>query len=453
MSNAFPPSPRGIATATITPTDPQLLAKGALSVVFEATDSEVVHLGYLVKAGTRHEDTPDAGMAHFIEHMSFKGTEKRRAIHISNGLERVGGDLNAYTNKQETVYYATILRKDVRRAVDVLSDIVFRSTYPEREIRKEVEVICDEIESYRDTPAELIFDEFEALAFAKHPLGRDILGTPDRLRTYTTADALRFARRHYRPGNAVFFATGNVAFSTLLRMLSKEVFGGAATIETRTSAEKKISAAEKTTFAAEVFPTSEVFPPTYGESERIVEKPIHQAHVVCGATTVGGRSADRHALLLLNNLLGGPGMNSRLNQRLREKAGLVYSVDSYLTFYPDCGIWYVYFGCDAEDVGRCRRLLERELEKLATETLSPTALAAAKQQLCGQIGIAAENRESSAIAMAKSYAWYGTIRRQGDICAAIEAVTAEELRRVAATLFRPDRRRTLIYRPTTADNG
>jgi len=200
---------------------PTATLSNGLRVIFEPSASEVLYCGYVVCAGTRHEPEADSGMAHFLEHLSFKGTARRTSTQINNFLERVGGDLNAFTNKQETVYHATVLRKDVARAVDLLTDIVFHSTYPQAEITKEVEVIVDEIDSYRDSPSELIFDEFEHLLFADAPLGRDILGTPERLRQYTTADAHRFADRYYRPDNAIFFVYGQTDFARVLRLLSK----------------------------------------------------------------------------------------------------------------------------------------------------------------------------------------------------------------------------------------
>ena len=184
-----------------------------LRVIHESSDSPVLYCGYVVCAGTRHETTDDSGMAHFIEHMTFKGTQRRRASQITNGLECVGGDLNAFTTKQETVYYATVLKENFIRAVSLLTDIVFHSTYPQAEIDREVEVICDEIDSYKDSPSELIFDEFETLMYPSQPLGRDILGKAERLRQYTTADALRFARQYYRPENAIFYVYGDVVLA------------------------------------------------------------------------------------------------------------------------------------------------------------------------------------------------------------------------------------------------
>lgn len=395
-----------------------------LRVIYEHRPSAVLYCGYVVCAGTRHEAEADSGMAHFIEHMSFKGTTRRRACHITNGLERVGGDLNAYTTKQETVYYATVLKQDFARAADLLTDIVFHSTYPQSEIDKEVEVICDEIDSYKDSPAELIFDEFESMMYAGQPLGRDILGSAERLRQYTTADACRFARAHYRPDNAAFYVYGDVPFSQIVRTLNK-------LLPAATCGESVQNSAPTVSFA----------PP----AERVVDKGTHQAHVLVGGPAYAGTDPRRFALIILNNMLGGPGMNSRLNLALREKAGLVYSVDSYLNTYPDTGFWNVYFGCDTHDVKRCRRLLERELCRFIDKPLTAAQLAAAKKQLCGQVGISTDASEGHALALGKTFAHYGLHRDIERIVSAINDVTADEVQRVAAEVYAPDRLTTLIY--------
>lgn len=403
-----------------------------LQVVLAANGSDVIHCGYVVRAGTRHEAPADTGLAHFIEHMSFKGTARRRACHISNGLERVGGDLNAYTNKQETVYQATVLRPDFGRAADLLTDIVFHSTYPQHEMEREAEVVCDEIDSYKDSPADLIFDEFEAMIFAGHPLGRDILGTAERLRTYRTADALRFARRWYRPDNAVFYVSGRLDFGRLVRRMERLTAG----LE-----------AERPAPPPGSLPAAPLLPPyPAAELERTVRRDTHQAHVLIGSRAYGGTDPRRHALYLLNNILGGPGMNSRLNLRLREKAGLVYSVDACLSTYPDTGLWNVYFGCDAADIGRCRRLVLAELRRLAERPLSPAQLAAAKKQLCGQIGISRDNAENYALAVGKGFAHYGEPYDPDRLCARIQDLTAAELQETAAEAYAPGRLTTLIYR-------
>lgn len=398
-----------------------------LRIIARQQPTAAVYCGYVVCSGTRHEDLSDSGMAHFIEHLTFKGTSRRKSWQIASTLERVGGDLNAYTTKQETVFHAAVLPPDFSRAADLLTDIVFHSTFPQSEIDKEVEVICDEIDSYKDSPAELIFDEFESMMFRRHPLGRDILGDKVRLHEYTTADALRFTHTHYRPENLVFFLSGNISMERIIRTL-------------------------QTHFDRHPLPLLPPYQPLslaplppYEPEVRIVERGTHQAHVLLGNRTFGGRDPRRHAMVLLNNMLGGPGMSSRLNTALRERAGLVYSVDAYLSTYKDAGFWHVYFGCDPKDVNRCCRLIRRELRRFVETPLTPRQLQAAKKQFIGQMGISNDNAESFTLGMAKIYAHYGDIINAEQACKNILAITAEELQSVAQSVFDENLLSTLIY--------
>ena len=401
-----------------------------LRVVFEPCNSDVVYLGYVICTGTRNEDEADSGMAHFIEHMTFKGTSRRRAYHVSNFLERVGGDLNAFTNKQETVYHATVLRKDFTRAADLLTDIVFHSVYPQHEMDKEVEVICDEIDSFQDNPSELIFDDFEALLFPNHPLGRDILGEKSRLRSYTTADALRFAKKFYRPENAVFFVYGNLSFTRI-----------------KTTLERFFAANPIEQVPQENVSLKRTFPDLPAVQAGVVERKrgLHQSHVIMGTRVFGGNDERRFALMLLNNILGGPAMNSRLCTSLRDRLGLVYMRDSVLYLYPDVGVWEVYFGCDRKDVSRCRRIVEKEIKAFAEHELTLTQLRSAKQQLIGQLGIARDHHEGHALALGKTFAHYDSLYDQQYIFQRINAVTAEQIRDVAADVLSPEKLLTLIY--------
>lgn len=399
-----------------------------LRIVFQQANIPVIFCGYVICAGTRNETDDESGMAHFIEHMTFKGTARRKALDVSRYLERVGGDLNAYTTKQETVYHATVMPRHFRRAVDLLTDIVFHSTYEQQEIEREVEVICDEIDSFRDSPADLIFDEFEGLLFPRQPLGRDVLGTKERLRTYTQADARAFADRWYRPEHAVFFVYGNMSYTVMLRWMME-------------------------VFEAEGFPAAEPavvkLPrprPRIKGVEKTIRRGTHQAHVVIGGPTFAGDDPRRFALSLLNNVLDGPGMSSRLNVALREKAGLVYSVDSYLNSYPDTGFWNVYYACDEADVDRCREIFDKELARLHFEGLGPRQLGEAKMQLCGQLTVAAAYHEDYALRMAKSYAFYNSQRTLDDLCKSIENVTVDEIFDVANEVYDPARLTTLMYR-------
>ena len=403
--------------------------KSGLRIIHLPSASNVIYCGFAVKAGTRHELAGEEGLAHFCEHLAFKGTQRRTAVQIINALEGVGGELNAFTNKEDTVYYAATTRQHFLRAVDVLSDIVFFSQYPEHEVEKEREVVCDEIESYEDSPAELIFDEFENLLFEGHPLGHNILGTSDRVRGYTADHARRFTHRYYRPANCVFFSSGDIDFQKLVKTmetLCEKVPLDAPTVSSPTS-----------TAAA---PTGAI-----ADEPIIRHRSTHQAHVMIGARTFPANDPRRWALFLLNNLLGGPSMNSRLNLSLRERNGLVYTVESSMASYSDTGAWSVYFGCDPHDVKRCCRLVGRELDRLIQSPLSDVQLRKAKQQIHGQLAIAADNREQYALDFAKNFLHQGTERNLQQILAHVDALTAQQLQEVAAEVFAADRLLTLIY--------
>ena len=399
-----------------------------LRIIHLPSASNVVFCGYEINAGTRHERNGEEGMAHFCEHATFKGTGRRRALQVINCLESVGGDLNAFTTKEETVYYAAILKDHVGRAVDLLTDIVMHSVYPQQEIEKEVDVICDEIESYNDSPAELIYDEFENLLFAGHPLGHNILGTPHRLRTYTGTDLRAFARRHYLPQNAVFFAYGDLDFRRLVALLRKA------------TADMPCAEPLADTSAAAA-PLPDCVP-----CEVCSERATHQSHVMIGCRAYGAHDERRMPLYLLNNILGGPGMNARLNLSLRERHGLVYTVESTMVSYSDTGLWSIYFGCDRHDTDKCLRLVRRELDRMMERPLSDTQLKTAKKQLKGQIAVACDNRESFALDFAKGYLHYGRKKNIEKLFEDIDALTADELCTVAQRLFAPENLTTLIFR-------
>ena len=406
--------------------------ENGLRIIHLPSTSQVVYCGYQVAAGTRNELPGEEGLAHFCEHMTFKGTEKRNALQIINALEGVGGELNAFTNKEDTVFYAAISKEHFTQAVDILTDIVFRSQYPQHEIDKEVEVICDEIESYNDSPAELIYDEFENILFEGHPLGHNILGKAEQLRTYTTEDALRFVRRHYRPENAIFFVYGEIDFKRLCKMLANHIEESGKRKE-----EREMSAAESS-HSSFHFPLS-----TQSSFTRSLG--THQAHVMLGARAYDIHHPLRIPLYLLNNILGGPGMNARLNLSLRERHGLVYTVESTMVSYGDTGIWSVYFGCDPHDVRKCLRLVRRELDKMMLKPLSTTQLRNAKRQLKGQIAIACDNREQFALDFGKSFLHYGWEKNITHLYDSIDQVTAEEIQKVANDLFATDHLTTLIF--------
>ena len=387
-------------------------------------------------------------MAHFCEHITFKGTERRSSMQILGHLESVGGDLNAFTNKEETVYHAAVLKENIDRAVDLLTDIVFNSTYPQAEIDKEVEVIVDEIESYNDSPSELVYDLFENAIFQGHPLGHNILGTAQQLRTYTTEDALRFTRRYYRPDNSVFFAYGDVRFDKLVRLLEKaSAASNDAVIASNGSSDTSMVLDNASTVALSASTLASTTPlPPYKAQHIEHHMDTHLAHVMLGTRAYDVHDNRRIALYLLNNILGGPGMNARLNVSLRERHALVYTVESMLQSYSDTGLWAVYFGCDPRNVDRCLRLVRRELDRVMDKPLSEAALRAAKKQIKGQIGIACDSRESFALDFAKGYLHYGWQKDITKLCEHIDALTADDLLRVARETFKEEALTRLVIR-------
>lgn len=454
-----------------------------LRIIHLPSDSKVVYCGYQINAGTRDEEPGEEGLAHFCEHVTFKGTERRKAWHILNCLESVGGDLNAYTNKEGTVYYSAILKEHIARAVDLLSDIVFHSVYPQAEIDKEVEVICDEIESYNDSPAELIYDEFENILFKGSSLGHNILGTAEQVRSFTTEDALRFTRKLYRPDNAIFFAYGDIDFKKLVKLVGRALadddsgklaeedchtdfaggtgdtgFAGARDSEITQMSQApqmtQISGDENSiTTEKSVKSVKSVGPknyPSVGEEIAgqtiVMQKNTHQAHVMIGTRAYDVNDDRRMPLYLLNNILGGPGMNAKLNLALREHNGLVYTVESTMVAYGDTGTWSIYFGCDEHDIKRCLRLVRKELDRMMEKPLSDSQLKAAKKQIKGQIGVACDNRENFALDFGKSFLHYGWEKNVDCLYEQVEAITSQQIQDVARELFDKNRLITLIFK-------
>lgn len=431
-----------------------------LRVIFLPSPTHVVYCGYSVCAGTRDEQPDQPGMAHFLEHMSFKGTEKRRAWHILNRMEAVGGDLNAFTTKEETVYYTACLDTDFERAVELLTDIVFHSTFPQNEIDKETEVIIDEIDSYLDTPSELIFDDFEGMLFRGDALAGNILGDRRHLKRYRTRHALAFRDKFYNPENAVFFIYGDLKWEKTLRILSKYLAHQTSHIPALTTN------GNAPTPAGDALALNGNAPATVGSSLALngnapakhkplpgyqaqhveMNKKTHQAHVMIGNRGAAGPSGDRLPLYLLNNILGGPGMNSRLNVSLREHSGLCYNVESNVTSYTDTGVFCIYFGCDQKDIDKGIGLCYKELDRFCQKPLSQTQLNAARKQLIGQLGVSSDSFENVALGMGKSWLHYGSYKSRQELCDSIMQITAQQLLDTAQKFFCPDALSTLIYR-------
>ncbi|HOU68426.1 MAG TPA: pitrilysin family protein [Paludibacteraceae bacterium] len=400
-----------------------LTLKNGIRVVHKPDASPVSYCGIAINVGTRDEEDDESGMAHFIEHMLFKGTDKRKSWHILNRLENVGGELNAYTTKEETFVYATVLSVDFERAMELCANIVFHSTFPQNEIDKEVDVIIDEINSYNDTPSELIFDDFEDLIFSGSPLGRNILGDADKLRTYRTADALRFVKRNYATDQILFFSLGNVPFKKISQW-AERYLGDVPEMHVQSKREK---------------------PCLYVPQKKVIDKNTYQAHVIYGNRAYGLSENKRLAFYLLNNILGGPGMNSRLNVALRERSGIAYNIESNYTSYSDSGIVSIYFGTDVKNMEKSCHIVLNELKKLRNNRFSDLQLSKAKKQLICQLAISQESKESLSLSLGKSFLYFDKFESLDDICKSLEEITPSMLMEVANEIFEEDSLSLLKY--------
>ncbi len=395
-----------------------------LRIIHLPVQSNVAYCGFAVNAGTRNENADEYGMAHFVEHCLFKGTKKRKAWHILNRMENVGGELNAYTTKEETLIYSVFLEEHIERAIELLSDLTFSSIFPEKEIDKEIEVVLDEINSYEDTPSELIFDDFENILFENHSLGHNILGNPDSVKSFTDKKASRFFKQYYTSANIVFFSMGKTDLRKIIRLVEK--------------------------YLSDINHTSEIIRPKESLSIAVakqvrMQKDTHQAHVVIGSRSYDFHHPKKQTLYLLNNLLGGTGMNSRLNISLREKSGLVYNVESSLNSFSDTGMFSVYFGSDQKSVDKCIRLVMKELKRLRTEKLSSNQLISAKRQLIGQLGVSSEQKENIALSMGKSFLHFNKFDSLSEIYQKIERITSDDILVVANEIFDENNLSTLVY--------
>ncbi len=398
------------------------LANG-IRIIHQRTDSPVGHLGVLINAGSRDELEEEHGLAHFIEHSVFKGTQKRKAFHILSRIEGVGGELNAYTTKEDTVLYATFLTEYYERTADLLSDILFNSVYPERELKREKEVVYEEINSYKDSPSELIFDEFEELVFDGHPIARNILGTREKLHNFTRDSIFRFIENNYHTDQMVISSVGNIDFGDLLKMLER--YFGAVPEKKRENSRQKFEG--------------------YIPQERIVQRDTYQSHCVLGNIAFDVQHPQRIIMVLLNNILGGQALNSRLNLALRERRGMAYNVESGYTAYSDTGLFNVYFGTDKENLNKALNLVQKEFDLLRNTKLGAVQLSRAKKQLIGQIAISTESREDMMLTIGKSYLLYDKVDPLRVVFKKIEEITAEQLMEAANIVLNKEQMSTLIY--------
>ena len=396
-----------------------------LQLVHQQTNHEsmVAHVGLIMNTGSRDETEKEIGLAHFIEHVLFKGTKKRKAYHVLSRLEDVGAELNAYTSKEETVITTSFLNEHYERSIELIADIVINSIFPQKEIEKEKEVVIDEINSYRDTPSEQIFDDFDWLLFPNHPLGYNILGTKAHVRKFSQKHVLQFVQNHYLAQNMTISSVGNISFNRLIYLIEK-YFGNVSasnSIRTRTA------------------------PEPYEAVQLNKKRRVYQAHCMIGNRAYSLMDEKRVAFSLLNNYLGGPGMNSRLNLGIREKYGFTYNLESNYTALSDTGHFSIYLGTDQQYLQRTIELVHKELKQLREVKIGPLQLKKAQQQLIGQIAISEESNANRMINNGKSLMSYGKISELKAVNAKIMAVTPEMIQEVANEIFDPTQLSMLIY--------
>jgi predicted Zn-dependent peptidase len=397
--------------------------KNGIRLIHQQTDSPVAHLGILINTGSRDEEEEEHGLAHFIEHSVFKGTTKRRAYHVLSRIEDVGGELNAYTTKEETTLYSTFLNEDYDRAAELISDILFNSVYPQKEINREKEVIAEEINSYKDSPSELIFDEFEELVFDGHPIARNILGTSKNINKFNRESILRFIENNYHTDQMVISSVGKMKFDKLIKYVEK-YFG---TVET------KLRINGRKPFE------------NYVPGIRTETKDTFQTHCVFGNIAYDVMHPKRIVMVLLNNIIGGPAMNSRLNLALRERRGMAYNIESGYTAYTDTGLFNVYFGTDKENFDKALMLINKEFKMLRDTKLGDVQLSKAKKQLLGQIAISTESHDDLMLAIGKSYLLYNRVDPLSEVFRKIEAITANDLLEVANEILNEKQMSMLVY--------
>ena len=383
-----------------------------LRLIHVPTTSHVAYCGLSINAGSRDDLAGKAGLAHFVEHTIFKGTKHRRSWHILNRMERVGGELNAYTTKEGTALYSIFPCEHFERAVELISDLVANSQFPETELNKEREVVLEEIDSYRDTPMEAVYDDFEDLLFADSAMGHNILGNEQDLNNISAADCRFYLDTQYVPENMVFFAMGNIKSDRLFRIVEKHL----GPLNHKLDRASRITPIETSVF------------------NKTINIDSHQAHTIVGKQLFSTHDDRRYAAFLLNNILGGPGMNSLLNVAIREKRGYAYTVESSLSLLSDCGFFEIYFGSDEHHVAPSLRIINRTIEELATKPLSEKNLQAAKRQYLGQLLVSSENKEAMALSLGKTYLYHNNIMTDSQLAEHINALTAQQIMDCAALL-------------------
>ncbi|MFO7935235.1 MAG: pitrilysin family protein [Bacteroidales bacterium] len=397
--------------------------KNGIRLVHLPNGSDVAHFGLLVHTGTRDELREEHGLAHFMEHMFFKGTLKRSPFQIISRLEDTGGEINAYTTKEETAIYASFLRQDYRKAIELIQDLFLYSRFPEKEREREIEVVLSEIQNYEDTPSELIFDRAEEMLYPDHPIGRNILGSQESLSGFGNGSLERFRLENYATGEIVLASVGSVPFDRVRYTVEKYFSEIPLKTRQRTRSKPRARSAKKI----------------------VAERNLFQKHCILISEAYSLPHPRRLHLYLLNNILGGPGMNSKLNLALRERRGLSYSAESHYAPYTDTGAMMIYFSCDGEKLGRCLQVTREELKKLMTKPITDKRLEHARMQMLGQLAIGYENKEHLMMSMAKNFLIFNRMESLDSIREKLGNITARQLMETANEVLHPDQLNMLVF--------
>ena len=400
-----------------------LTLPNGIRLIHKPVKGQVAHAGIIINTGSRDEEETEHGVAHLIEHVIFKGTTHRKAYHIISRLEDVGGELDAYTTKEETCIYASFLNEYYSRTLELFADIIFNSVFPEKELEKEKEVILDEINSYKDSPGELIFDDFEDLLYTGHPIGRNILGEPTSLMNYSRTDLLKFVQANYHTDQMVICSVGEIDFGKLTHWVQK--YFGEIPANLRTSRRKVMNG--------------------YKATSQVLHKDTHQAHCIIGNRAYAVNDKNRIVLELLNNMLGGPGLNSRLNLALREKHGFTYNIESFYTPYTDTGVMGIYFGTEPHKTEKSLKIIHQEIKKMQNTPLGVLQLERAKKQMIGQIAISSESNSSLMLSIGRSYLLFNRVDTLAKVYEKINKITAIQLMDVANEVLDINQLSTLTY--------
>lgn len=400
-----------------------VLLSNGLRLVYLQIPTPVSHLGLTVLAGSRYEQEGEAGLAHFLEHCIFKGTKKRKSFHVLSRLDSVGGELNAFTSKEEMCLYASFSNNHVDRAAELLADISINAVFPKKEIEKEKEIVLDEINSYLDSPSDKIFDDFEAYLFPKHPLGDNILGTKESVSGFTVEDLERFKSRHFHVRNSVVSYVGSTPISKVVKLLEKHF----ADFPVKSDSNGHHPFQKPTTFSLNM------------------KEANYQAHALIGGYGPGYDQDERRCMMLLINILGGPAMNSRLNLSIREKYGYTYNIEANYTPYKEIGYWNVYLGTDQKYLKRSIKLVKKELQKLIDQPLGLRQLQMAKEQYKGQLALGMESNSGMMMGLGKSLLLFNEIDTLEEILESIDRISAEDLQKMAQEVFAPKSLSELVF--------